>query len=103
MRADNLVVLRCHGGFYTGVISHCHHQWVYKESVSFNMTRIGVVITIWDEVSCKLRVSFDGMVTRKKVLSDFNHRIDTNIDVFVEVLEVQSSVSFELCLDEEFI
>ena len=55
---------------------------------------------IWDELFCKLRVSFDGLVTSKKVLSESSHIIDTYIDVVVEVLEVHISVSFELCLDE---
>ena len=61
------------------------------------------MITIWDELFCKLRAYFDGLVTRKKFLLDSSHRIDTHIDVVVEVLEVQSSVSFEFCLDEYFI
>ena len=43
------------------------------------------------------------MVTSKKVFYEYSHRIETHIDVVVEVLEVQSSVSFELCIDEEFI
>ena len=62
--------------------------------------RIGRVVTIWDEVFCKLRVSFDGLVTRKKVLSESSHRIETHIYVVVEVIEVQSSVSFEFYIDE---
>ena len=43
------------------------------------------------------------MVNRKKVLSESSHRIETNVDVLVEVLEVHSSVSYEICLDEKFI
>ena len=54
---------------------------------------------IWDEVFLKLRVSFDKLVSRNKVLSESSHRIDTHIDLLVEVLESQSSVAFELCLD----
>ena len=50
--------------------------------------RIGRVITICDEVFFKLRVYFDGLVTRKKVLSESRHRIETHIDVVVEVLKV---------------
>ena len=65
-----------------------------------NIPIIARVITIWDEIFCKLRVSIDGLVTRKKVLSESSHRIVGNIDVDVEVLKVQSSVSFEFCLDE---
>ena len=61
------------------------------------------VITIWDEVFFKIRVYFDGMISRKKVFSESSHRIDTHIDVVVEVIEVHSSVSFGLYLDEDFI
>ena len=46
---------------------------------------------------------FDGLVIRKKVFSESIHRIYTHLDVVVEVLEVQSRVIFELCLDEELI
>ena len=65
-----------------------------------NIPKIGTVITILDELFCKIRLSFDGMVTRNKVLLDYSHRIETHLDVFVEVLEVQISISFEFCLDE---
>ena len=58
---------------------------------------------IWDALFWKLRVSFDGLVTRKKVLSESSYRIDKNIGVVVGVFEVHSSVSFEFCLDEYFI
>ena len=68
-----------------------------------NIPILARVITIWDEILFKTRVSFDGLVTRKKVFSEFSHLIDTYIDVAVEVLETQISVSFEFCLDEEFI
>ena len=61
---------------------------------------IGRVITIWDEVFCKLRVYFDGLVTRKEVLLESFRRIEAHIGVVVEVLEIQISVSFELCLDD---
>ena len=64
---------------------------------------IGRVIAIWDEVFFKLRVSFHGLVIRKGVFSAYSHRIETYIDVFQEVLDIQISVSFELCLDEESI
>ena len=46
---------------------------------------------------------FDGLVTRNKVLSEYSHCIETHIDVVVEVIEVNNSVSFEFYLDEEFI
>ena len=58
------------------------------------------VINIWDEVFCKLLLSLDGLVTSKKVLSDSSHRIQTHLDVVVEVLDIYISVSFELCLDK---
>ena len=49
---------------------------------------------MWYEVFFKTRVSFDGLVSRKKVLLGSSHRIETHIYVFVEVIEIQSSVSF---------
>ena len=61
------------------------------------------MIAIWDKVLFKLIVSFDGLVIGKEVLSDSSHRIETHLDVVIEVLEIQSSVSFEFCLDEELI
>ena len=61
------------------------------------------MIAIWDKVLFKLRVSFDGLVTRKEIFSDSSHRIERHIDVVKEVLEIQSSVSFEFYLDEELI
>ena len=71
-----------------------------KGSLYLNILIIVRVITIWDEVFFKLRVSFDELLSSKKVLSESSHRIETHLDVVVEVLEVQSSVSFELFLDE---
>ena len=59
-----------------------------------------MVITIWDEVVYKLRVSFDVLITRKEVFSDSSHWIETHIYVVVEFIEIYSSVSFEICLDE---
>ena len=70
-----------------------------KGSVGLIIPIIVRVIMIWDEVFLKLRVSFDKLVSRNKVLSESSHRIDTHIDLLVEVLESQSSVAFELCLD----
>ena len=58
---------------------------------------------IWDEVFCKLRISFDGLVIRKKVLSGSSHHIETHLDVVVEVFEVQRIVSFEFYFGGEFI
>ena len=102
-KSDNLPGLSYHVGLYTGVISNCHQQWVSKGSVYLNITIIGRVILIWDEVFCKIRVYFDGMVTRKEVLSDFSHRIETHLDVVVEVIGIHISLPFEFCLDEYFI
>ena len=53
------------------------------------------LITIWYEVFFKLRVSFDGLVTRNEVFSESIHRIEALLDVVVEILEIQSSFSFE--------
>ena len=64
---------------------------------------IGSVIAIWDEAFFKLRVSFDVLVTIKEVFSESSHLIEAHLDVVVEVLEIHSSVSFELYLDEKFI
>ena len=58
---------------------------------------------IWDEVFFKLRLCFDGLVRKKMFFSESSQIIDTDIDVVVEVLEVQISVAFELCINEEFI
>ena len=44
-------------------------------------------------------MSFDGLVREKKVLSESSHRIEINIDVVVEILEVHIRVAFALCLD----
>ena len=48
-------------------------------------------------------MSVDELITRKKVLSESIHHIGTHIDVDVEVLDIQISVSFDFYLDEEFI
>ena len=101
--SDHLVGLRLHGSFHTGDISHCHQQWVSKGSVYLNIPTIGRLITIWNEVFFKLRVSFDGLVIRKKVFKECSHRIDIHIDVFVEVIELYISVAFDLCIDDYFI
>ena len=61
------------------------------------------MIDIWDEVLFKISVSFDGLVTSKEVLFESSHRIETYLDGVIEFLDIQSSVSFEFCLDEEFI
>ena len=61
------------------------------------------MIAIWDKVFFKLRFSFDGIVIRKEVVSESSHRIERHLDVVKEVLDIQSSVYFEFCLDEELI
>ena len=52
------------------------------------------MVAIGDEVFFKLRVSFDGIVNRKKVFSKSSHCIETHLGVVVEVTEVHKSVSF---------
>ena len=74
-----------------------------KGSVYLDVPGLGRVIEIWDKVFFKLRVYFDGLVIRKEVFYESSHRIETHLDVVKEVLEIQSSVSFEFCLDEELI
>ena len=74
-----------------------------KGVVGLIIPRIGRVITIWEKVFFKIRVSFDGLISRKKVFSESSRRIEIHLDVVVEVIEVQISVSFEFFLDEDFI
>ena len=71
MSVYNLVGLRFHGIFYTCFISQLHQQLLSKGSVGLSIPRILRVIPIWDEVLFKLRVSFDGLVSIKKVLSEY--------------------------------
>ena len=59
-----------------------------KGSTYLNITRIGKLITILNEIFFKLRVSFDGLVSKKKIFMEYINHIDTHIDVVVEVLEV---------------
>ena len=51
----------------------------------------------------KFGVLFDLMVCRKEVFSESIHRIETHLDLFLEIIEVQSSIAFELCIYEQFI
>ena len=74
-----------------------------KGSVHLKITRIGRAIDIWYEMFCKLIVSVDSLVTRKKVFLESSIRSVTHLDVVVEVLKVHISVSFEFCIYEEFI
>ena len=103
MNFYNLVGLMCHGIFYTGAISHLNQQLVSKGVVSLYIPIIGRVITIWYKVSFMLRVSFGGLISSTKVFQDSSLHIETHIDVVVKFPEAYISVSFELCLDEEFI
>ena len=48
-------------------------------------------------------MSFDILVTRNEVFLESIHRIETHIDVVVEVFEIQSSVFFEFYFDEDLI
>ena len=61
------------------------------------------MIAIWDEVFFKIRAYFYGMVTRKELLLESSHRIESHLDMVVEVIEFHSIVSFELFLDENLI
>ena len=74
-----------------------------KEVLGMITTRIGRVIMIWDKVFFTIRVSFDGMVSRKKVLLGSSNGIEIYLDVVVKVLELHGSIDFELCIEEEFI
>ena len=74
-----------------------------KGSVYQYIPGVGRVFAIGDKIFFKLRVSFEGMVIRKDIFSDSIHCIVIHLDVVKEVLDIQSSVSFELCLDEELI
>ena len=71
-------------------------QWICRSNHSKNRKgdhNLGKVLF-------KLRVDFYGLVSRKKVFSDSIHCVETHIDVVVKVLEVHSSVDFELCFYE---
>ena len=68
-----------------------------------DITGVGDVITIWDKAFFKLRVLVDGKVSRKKVYLESSHLIERHLDLVIEVLDIQSSVSIEFCLDEELI
>ena len=63
---------------------------------------VGMIIPRIERVITN-RVSFYVLLIRNKIFLESSHRIETHLDVVVEVLGVQSSVAFELCLDEDFI
>ena len=52
-----------------------------KGGVYLEIPGVGSVIAIWDKLFFKLRVSFDGLVIRKKIFSESSHRIETHLDV----------------------
>ena len=60
---------------------------------------IGRVIPIWDDLFFKLRMYFDGLITRKEVFLESINRIEAHLDVVVNFFEIQSNVSFEFSLD----
>ena len=79
MGVDNLVGLRCQVVFYTGLICQVHKKGVAKVIVGICIPRLWRKRTIWDKGLLKLRVSFDVMVIRKKVLSESSYCICTHI------------------------
>ena len=74
-----------------------------REVYTWRFPGVGDVIAIWDKALFKLTVYFDGQVIRKKVYLESSNRIERHLDVVIEFLEIQSSVSFEFCLGEELI
>ena len=76
---------------------------MYRGIVRLWIPRIGRVRIIWDKLFFKLRVYFYWFASKKKVFLESSHPIYTNIDVVVEFIEFQRNVTFELCIDEEFI
>ena len=65
MDVENLVGLRYHGGFYTGIIRQGQQNGVSKGILYRCIPRIGRLITILDEVFLKVRVTFYDLVIRK--------------------------------------
>ena len=64
---------------------------------------IGRVLMIWDKAFFKIRVSCDGQLIRNKAYLESSHCIERHLDVVIEFLEIQSSISFEFYLDEYLI
>ena len=79
MGVDNLVGLRCHGVFYTGFIYQVHKNVVAKVIVGICIPRLWRNRKMWEKELLDLRVSFDVLVSRKKVLSESSHCIYTHI------------------------
>ena len=61
------------------------------------------MIGIWDNVFFKIRVLVDGQVIRKDFFSESSQHIERHLNMVIESLEIQSSVSFEFYLDEDLI
>ena len=57
----------------------------------------------WYNVFFKIIFLIDVQEIRKEVFSELSYCIERNLDVVIEILEIQSSVSFEFYLDEELI
>ena len=64
---ENLVGLKLHGIFDTGVIFQSHQNVLTKGSSYLFITIVLRFRTIWHEVFVKLRVSFDVLICRKEV------------------------------------
>ena len=64
---------------------------------------VGAVIGIWDNVCFKISVLLYVQVIRKELFSESSHRIERHLDVVIEIIDIQSSVSFEFYLDGELI
>ena len=70
-------------------------------------TKIGGMWTLKHEISSQkfyeilIKTELKGY-TALDIKNFFNH-IETHLDVVKEILEIQSSISFEFCLDEELI
>ena len=75
MSVDNLVDLKCNLVIYIGIIFQGHQKGLAKITVVICVPIIGRVRTIGDELFLKIRVSFDGILRRKKVFSESSHRI----------------------------
>ena len=90
---ENLVGLRCHEGFDTGVIFQGHQKGLSKVGVCLGIIVIVRLRKIWHEALFKLGVLFDGMLSRKGVFSESTNRSETHIDMVVRIIEVQYSVS----------
>ena len=74
-----------------------------KVNVGLRITRIGMVVMIWDKVLFKLRVYFGILVSRKKIFSESIHHIQTHLDVVVDFTDFHISVYFEFYLYGEVI